>query len=179
MSISERALANATPAPVKKPRPKELCPTCRQVVPHPRSYERHKVLFALLKPALYYWPESETFQPNDTEHLRARLLVQVGWRDSEDLHISGAGNSRKRTMDLTLAFLNRKRPKPPVHWEQLADGIRVFWPRSVSYNKCTEDQFKKILNKVTEVIENTIGVPVEQMRREYKLAVAEDHEDEV
>jgi hypothetical protein len=175
VSTAQKAIEARGVEPVRKPKAKEICPTCKQVVPHPRNYERHKVLWALLKPALYYWPESETFQPNDTEHLRARLLVQVGWRESEDLHISG-GNSRKRTLDVTLAFLNRKRPKPAVHWEQLPDGIRVFWPRSVAYNKCSEDQFKKILNKITEVIENTIGVSVEQMRREYKLAVAEDED---
>ena len=136
-SISERAIANATPAPVRKPRPKEICPTCKQVVPHPRNYERHKVLWALLKPAFYYWPdpEIEPFRPNDKEHLRAWLLVKAGWKDSEELHISG--NSKKHTMTVTLAFLNRKRPKPPVDYDELpTGGIRVYWPKSVSYNKC-------------------------------------------
>jgi len=176
MSISARAIAGSQPAPTRKPRPKEICPTCKQVVPHPRNYERHKALFGMLKPAFYYWPDPdvEPFRPNDAEHLRAWLLVKAGWRESEDLKISGT--SSKYATIMAMAFLNRKREKTAVHFEELKDGIRVYWPKSVAYNKCSEDQFKKVLTSVTEIVEDIIGVSVKEMRENYKRDVAEDHD---
>ena len=173
-SISARALAASNPQPqAKKPKPKELCPTCKQVVPHPRNYERHKALFGLLRPAFYYWPDPDVveFRPNDTEHLRSWLLVKAKWCEHEDLKISG--QSKKYAMIMAMAFMNRKRAKAAVDFEELPDGIRAYWPKSVAYTKCSESQFIKVINDVTEIVESIIGVDVKQMRENYKRDVAD------
>lgn len=179
MSIAAKAIAvrEAGEKP-KKPKGGEVCPCCKQPVAHPRNYERHKALFGLLRPAFYYWPDPdvEEFRPNNTEHLRAWLLVKAGWKESEDLKISG--QSKKYGMIMALAFMNRKRDKVAVDFEELPDGIRAYWPKSVAYNKCPEDKFKKVLTAVTEIVENIIGVDVKQMRENYKRDVADEHENE-
>jgi hypothetical protein len=176
VSTAQKAIEARGVAPVRKPKAKEICPTCKQVVPHPRNYERHKALFGMLKPAFYYWPdpEVEPFRPNDAEHLRAWLLVKAGWRESEDLRISGT--SSKYATIMAMAFLNRKREKTAVHFEEMKDGIRVYWPKSVAYTKCSEDQFRRVLTNVTEIVEEIIGVDVKTMRENYKRDVSEDIE---
>lgn len=178
MSISDKAIALRGEPKPKEVKAEKVCKECKQIIPHRRNYERHKALFGLLRPAFYYWPDPDVqeFRPNNTEHLRAWLLVKANWSESEDLKISG--QSKKYAMITALAFMNRKRDKVAVDFEELPDGIRAFWPKSVAYNKCSEDQFKKVLTAVTEIVENIIGVSIIQMRENYKRDVAEDVNDE-
>ncbi len=47
-----------------------------------------------------------------------------------------------------------------------AKSIREYRPKSIAWNKCKEDEFKRILDTASEIIETVIGVPVERMKRE-------------
>ena len=47
-----------------------------------------------------------------------------------------------------------------------AKGIREYTPRSIAFNKCSETQFKVILNTSVELIESIIGVSISALKRE-------------
>ncbi len=167
MSISEKAIAarGVQPEEPKAKAPK-VCPECHQKIPHPRNADRHRLFFALLKPTFAHWPESEDFQPIDTEDLRAHILIQIGWKTREEQKF--AGNSKKQILAGMTAFMNRKREKPIRLFEQIEDGVRGYAPKSIAWHRCTETQFKKILDDAAAYIESVIGVSVEQLKREYE-----------
>ncbi len=167
MSISEKAIAarGVQPEEPKAKAPK-ICPECHQKIPHPRNADRHKLLFAILKPAFSMWPETADFQPTDTEDLRAYLLIKVGWKTVEEVKI--AGGSKKQILAGMTAFMNRKREKPVKVFEQTDDGVKGYAPKSIAWHRCKESEFKTILEAVIAEIENTIGVPIEQLKREHE-----------
>jgi len=54
----------------------------------------------------------------------------------------------------------------PVHFKETKTGLRAYKAKSIAYSKCSEAEFKKILDKSIEIIESVIGVPVETLKRE-------------
>lgn len=54
----------------------------------------------------------------------------------------------------------------PVHFKETASGLRAYKAKSIAYSKCSEAEFKKILDKAVEIIETVVGVPIETLKRE-------------
>jgi LPS O-antigen subunit length determinant protein (WzzB/FepE family) len=54
----------------------------------------------------------------------------------------------------------------PVHFKQTKNGIRGYQAKSISYTKCTEDEFKRVLDQVVEIVETTIGVKINKLKLE-------------
>lgn len=137
-------------------------------MPHPRNRARHALLFAVLNPAFHHWPEQEDFQPQDTEHLRSWLLVEAGHCEVDDIKF--AGGSKAQMVGALTAFMNRQRGKTWIHYRQTADGIRALTPKSIAFRKCSEDAFKKVLERAIEIIELKTGVIIEDLKREHGRA---------
>lgn len=160
-TISQRA-AEIALQQMPKGREKH-CPTCGQLKPAPRNVERHKLFFAVLKPALEQWPEAFEFQPLSTEHLRAWLLYRVGHCTTRDLEIGGP--SKANAVAAVRFFLAGE--SQSKFYTSTAKGIREYTPKSIAFHKCSESQFKTVLDAAGALIESIIGVPIEALKREH------------
>jgi hypothetical protein len=158
VTISERATAGIGH---NKP-PANICPCCGQEKPSPRNAERHKLFFAILKPALEQWPHGAVFEPISTEHLRAWLLYKSGWCNIRELEIGGP--AKKSAIAAVRYFLDDK--DRYRFFTDTARGIREYTPKSIAWNRCKEAEFKRILDESGALIESIIGVPIEQLKRE-------------
>ena len=163
MTTSERAAALLKPRP---PKPTEVCPTCRQILASPRNRERHNLLFAILDPAFNMWPHQHEFCPLNTEDLRYFLLCEAGWCDKD--YIEFAGKNPRQIVYAITAFMNKHRDRKGVQYRATDKGIKALLPKSIAWNKCREHQFKPVLTAIVEYLEITLGVTVEQLKREHK-----------
>jgi hypothetical protein len=159
MTISERATAaighNRPPA--------NICQCCGQEKQSPRNEARHKLFFAILPKAFENWPEQYAeFQPLSTEHLRKWLIYKAGWCTMRELAIEGPN---KRIVVTALKFFLES-GNQETFYTTTAKSIREYRPKSIAWNKCREDDFKRILNTASEIIESVTGVPIENMKRE-------------
>ena len=157
MTISSRATAGIGH---NKP-PDRVCKCCGQEIPAPRNRERLAAFFCILKPAFEQWPSAHDFQPLCTEHLRAWLTVEAGWCTVKDLDISGP--AKQHAAAALRYFFDGDDYR---FWAMTARGIRERKPKSIAFRKCREDDFKKVINTASEIIESVIGVPIESLRRE-------------
>lgn len=166
-SISQKAIVARGLEPPRESKAEKVCPECNQLIPHPRNAARHRLFFAILKPAFQHWPESAPWQPTDTEDLRAKLLTEVGWCEVEELKF--AGTSKKQMLTALAAFMSKKRKKQPRRFEATEDGMKAYCPKSIAWTvRCSDEDFKKILDDAIAFIEATIGTTVEQLRREHE-----------
>ena len=159
MKLSERATAGIGH---NKP-PDRVCKCCGQELPSPRNAERHKLFFAILPKAFESWPSTyEEFQPMSTEHLRKWLIYKAGWATMRELAIEGPN---KRVVVAALKFFLES-GNHETFYTTTSKSIREYRPKSIAWNKCREDDFKRILNTASDIIESVIGVPVESLKRE-------------
>ena len=170
-SISKRALAGTGN---NHPRPKRVCKSCKQKLPSPRNLQRLALLFAILEPALTQWPEDYEFQPQSTEHLRAWLLCKAHWAETRDLEIGGP--SKSHAIRAVQYFMDSG--KGWKFYKPTSKGIREYTPKSISFGKCREAEFKAVLNSITEILESIIGVPVEALIKERSAHFAEVQQGE-
>ena len=162
MKISEKATAGIGH---NRP-PEKVCKCCGQALPSPRNRERHNLFFAILGPALAQWPESHSFQPMSQEHLRAWLLVEAGWCTTRDLEIGGP--SKQHAANALRFFMDSA--DGHRFFSMTAKGIRERKPKSIAWGKCREAEFQTIMNTSAQIIEEAIGVPIEQLKRETEKA---------
>ena len=158
MKLSERATAGIG----ERPKPEKTCKTCGQPLPSPRNRDRLAAFFCMLKPAFAQWPETHPFQPMSEEHLRSWLTVEAGWCTTRDLEIGGP--SKQHAANALRYFIDAG--DGHRFFSMTAKGIRERRPKSISFRKCTETQFKAVINTASEIIEGVIGVPIESLRRE-------------
>ena len=149
----------------------DACDKCGQKLPHPRNEARHKLFFAVLKPAMKQWPESAEFQPEDVDHLRSFLLCKSGHCTYNDLSMDVANApgmiaAMKAFMEANISGSSKR-----VHFKQIKTGLRAYTPKSIAFTKCSEADFKVVLDKSIEIIVATIGVPIEQLKREAEREV--------
>lgn len=168
MSISQKAIVLRGEPKPQVSKPDKVCKECGQRLPTPRYRARHDLLFAVLKPAHAHWPETAPWQSTDLEDFRARLLIEVGWCTAEDLHFSGT--SPKQIMAAFAAFTSLPRKKPFKKFEELPNGgFRCYAAKSIAWTReCPEEKFKIILTDVIDFVENVIGVPVADLKREHE-----------
>ena len=143
------------------------CEKCGQKIPHPRNQARHNLFFAVLVPAFKHWPESHEFQPEDTEHLRGWLLAKAGHCTFKEIDIGDA--VPEAMLPIMTAFVNsthRIAGAKSRFLKATKKGLRAYEPKSIAYDKCDEDTFKKILDLSIEIIETTIGVKIEKLKAE-------------
>jgi hypothetical protein len=162
-TISQRAQRVMGPKPAK---PEEVCPTCRQKVPHPRNRQRHNLLFAFLPAAVQHWPDTHEFQPKDAEDLRYYLLNAAGHCDYD--HMKLDSTDPKALAAAMQSFMNRHRDKKGVHYRVGGLTMKAFIPKSISFNLCKEEVFGEVLQKCIDIVEVVIGVSIEQLKYERK-----------
>jgi hypothetical protein len=165
ISNAEKALAVAPGSPNGG----QTCPTCGAPKRH-RSDQSHRLLFAVIAEAFRQWPASAEFQPEDAEHLRAYLLVKARHFDKLDVRCKNADAiSLKTQLDAVIrAFCDGKPPLMHAYpW-----GLRIFKPRSISYAAADRKIFNAVSEAVFQIIENAIGVKIEDLKREAQREAA-------
>ncbi len=131
------------------------CPLSQQ-----RSSDDHRRFFALVNAAFTHWPEQHDFRPDNAEHLRAWLLCKAGYRKTtmietdEPAATVASIEAAFRAAD-TYAFV---RP--------YGDGVAVYSPKSLAWDKLDQKKFWPIRDEVTAVIEDVIGVKADELLKQ-------------
>lgn len=132
-----------------------------------RSQPHHRKFFATIDAAFNQWPDGDEFQPENADHLRQFLEVSAGHRKFQDFPITEENASQVADMMVMFAeAIDGKKVFP-----RFGNGVvRLYWADSVSWSKLGHKQFCDVVKPVFDIIENTIGVPVDQLTRENKQA---------
>ena len=139
-----------------------LCAKCPMKLQ--RSSEDHRRFFALVNAAFTHWPEQHEFTPDNAEHLRAWLLCKAGYRKTtmietdEPAATVASIEAAFRAAD-TYAFV---RP--------YGDGVAVYSPKSIAWDKLDQKKFWPIRDGVTAVIEAVIGVNADELLKQTERA---------
>lgn len=142
--------------------PLENCPGCGLVLKENRSHRHHRFYFKAIDCALLQWPESHAFQPDNADHLRAWLQVRIGHHDM----ICQENDGDLLTMaDFAGKVLDKARTSKSSGFIETGpdNTLIVKFPRSINWSQVTQAQFQPIAQKVFDLIEAEIGVPVEQL----------------
>jgi hypothetical protein len=140
----------------------------RQLEPQ-RSYADHNMFWAIVTAACKNWPESHPFQPHGVnekariENLYGWLLVEVGYVDVGDVQSHEVHSIH---VGLTAARRTQKRGRP-LHYWRLApteSGWQLITPRSLSKDAAGKRLFEDVRSQVYEVIEVTLGRPIESLK---------------
>jgi hypothetical protein len=141
------------------------CPECGALLNAPRSHKHLGALFVFIKHAFENWPESHEFQPDNTEHLRAWLLVKAGHRAPQ--HVFRFAN--KRELQIVMGFVQEEmrvdRARGVYGWPVIQDGgLVIVRPKSIAFNKLSEKAFCKISDGVFKVILDETGIGFEEWK---------------
>ena len=144
------------------------CPACGETKTR-RGDAHHRLFFAVIAKAWDSWPESAKFQPETPEHLRSYLLIKAGHFDKLDIRCDNPDAISLE--DQLRVIIKTVSDKPPLmHSYQW--GVRVFWPKSISYAACDRRTFNEVSTKVFEILETMLGVPIETLKKEAEREAA-------
>lgn len=136
-----------------------VCDACGQPIRSVRNAARHRLFFAVLRPAFVQWPEAHPFRPLNPEHLRSWLLVQAGWCDVAELTL--VSSAFASTVGRVLQyFMSDTR----VFFEVRGARVRKLTPKSIAFNACREVQFEQILQQCIDIIETVTGSSIDQLK---------------
>ena len=111
----------------------------------------------------------DIFLPHDTEDLRYYILCKVGWCNTYLIEMI-PGNKRQNIAAMS-AFIVAHRDERGAQFKVHERGVLAAIPKSIAFNKCGEEKFKKVLDAAIEYIETRLGVTVEQLKREAKNVI--------
>lgn len=130
-----------------------------------RSVPQHRRLFGLVAAAFEQWPHDTEFKPNDTEHLRAWLLVQAGHFDEDE--IDPQGIPVNLAGPLLAAFMRRK---GRYGWAFARGGkLYVRTAKTIEFQSLPHKEACKLFDEVGFVVEKIIGIKPDvllKMRRQ-------------
>lgn len=133
----------------------------------PRSSPHHRKFFGVIAAAFTQWPESHEFQPEDEDHLRQWLEVAAGHRAHQDFPITEENAPQVADMMVHFATaIDGKKVFP-----RFGNGVvRLYWAESVAWSKLSQSDFNRVSKPCFDIIENVIGVPVDELRKKTEMA---------
>jgi hypothetical protein len=146
------------------------CPECGAILTKIRSPQDHRRFFALINRAFEHWPDHE-FRPSTSEHLRAWLLVSVGYYDAQPIPLNEEMAQNPHLLALArltveaavaAAFRDRDYAFP----EFTDNGCEIRRPKSINWETLDQKSFGKIREAVEDAIEAAMGVTADQLLRE-------------
>lgn len=147
------------------------CPHCGAILTKVRSPQDHKRFFAIIHRAFEHWPETHEFRPANEDHLRAYLLVSVGYFDVQTIPLDAelAQNPHlltlaKLTVEATMAAALRDRDYAFPRFS--AAGCEILRAKSINWQTLDQRAFGPIREAVEDFIEAALGVPAETLLRE-------------
>lgn len=145
------------------------CAHCGSPLRH-RSDTHHRLFFSVIQRAFENWPESAKFQPSDAEHLRSFLLIKAGHFDKLDLRCDNPDAISLE--DQLRAIIKTTSGDKPSLMHTYEWGVRIFWPKSISYAAADRKIFNEVSAKVFEILEAQLGVNIETLKREAEREAA-------
>jgi hypothetical protein len=127
------------------------------------------MFFSVIARAFDSWPESAKFHPESAEHLRSFLLIKA--QHFNKLDVECENPDAMNLEDQLRAIIKAVTDKPPL-MHTYPWGVRIFWPRSISYAAADRKVFNEVSEKVFEIIESILGVPIETLKREAEKEAA-------
>lgn len=131
-----------------------------------RSNPHHRFYFGLIKAAFECWSEAHDFQPDDVAHLRKWLQAKAGYVDRETIDFSVyANDEQRRTLSaaLELAFKAERRNGVYVWVRPIRSGIVILRPRSIAFDRLSEEEFREVSANVIAVVERETGISVDDL----------------
>jgi hypothetical protein len=139
------------------------CPQCGfdQGHNHKRSNPDHRRLFALIREAYQHWPETHPFEPQNAEHLRKWLIVTAGpeWRNARQTWLTNDEATRR---------IVKEAKKDSLDSFAIGDGttLAMCSPKSIAFHEMSQDEFGRLRDAITDVIEQSIGCTVADLMQE-------------
>lgn len=126
-----------------------------------RGHKDHGMFWAVMRRAFDNWPEDHAFKPESPDHLYGWILIEIGYSECTEVE----------TDDKSIAIAVAKAiygvTKREIHCMRVfgtSTGVRVCVPQSGDYAHAGKKKFEDMRSAVYEVIENTIGVRIEELK---------------
>jgi len=127
-----------------------------------RSSEEHGLLFGVIGLAFDNWPEQHGFKPDDPEHLRAWLAIEVGHCERFEADAS-AFTSPTEAIALARFFCGGRRDFRAFRND---DKLIILRPRSISEREITVTEFRDVAARMYDLIEAITGITPEIYKAE-------------
>lgn len=147
------------------------CPHCGCDVDVPtRSGRQHRRFFKMIAAAYQNWPEAHAFQPDDSEHLRAWLLVKAGWSVSQTFSIDKVDDADMPAVSKSLVGIMLGFGRPA--WFKVSDNgtITGHMAKSISYPVMGHQDACRVFSDVESIVEGIIGASIDDLLKEAKEA---------
>ena len=134
-----------------------------------RSSPQHRRFFAIIKAAFDQWPISYEFQPDNPEHLRKWLICRAEFRTSQTIQLEWADGQPALTELAVLAMreaLGVAGAYAFVRPNTEGGKVAIFQAKSIAHDQMGPHEFGVLSDAVGDIIEEIIGVPVDQLERE-------------
>ena len=151
-----------------------VCPHCGGLIEaeppkKQRSLPQHRRFHALCAAAYHAWLETDQeFRPHSVDHLRHFLTVQAGRFDVKK-QARILSTDPGKVYALMKAFLAHS-DDDKLFIELDGNLLIEKKAHSIAYDSMAQDEFNRLVNDVTEIIENAIGVDAEKLLRETRDA---------
>ena len=145
------------------------CPVCDTELPmkggKSRSLEQHRRYFAIIKAAFQHWPDRDKFTSEN--ELRKYLQLCAGYGTVvAEIPLSGINKEVARFIATQAIKAAGEYAMPVIR----GDNLRIIKPSSIAFDKMKHDDFCRLSDDVSAIIENTIGVKVDDLIRETEHA---------
>lgn len=140
----------------------EHCPECGyspKKNAKPRSVPQHRRFFALIKAAMYHWPESHGFKPTSEDHLRKWLTAKAGHRTIQTIDTEGMSVAQ------ATAAISAQVGKSGPWTIHCHAGTRFYsiTPDSIDFDSLPHLAACALFDDVAEIIEVETGIRCDEM----------------
>lgn len=145
------------------------CPSCGcEFDTKKRSSPDHRRLFALIAAAFSQWPEGHSFQPANSEDLRAWLICKAGpdWREATPILLGEDADAATRAMFRMGIEAAVRAAHGKAFVIPFGVGVAVVTPKSMSFSKMSQSEFSRLRDAISDVIEAELGCKIDQLTRE-------------
>jgi len=138
------------------------------VDPKHRSTKEHRLLFAIIRRAAEQWPHPLEGGSIDEQAAWLRGWLEVEAGHTEQIDIEGAENLTVPVVKSAKAFLRGSTGY--LRMVRIPGGLRIIRPASIKYEEMGKKDFQALADRIYEIIEVEIGVPVAQLKKERDAA---------
>jgi hypothetical protein len=143
------------------------CPHCGcEVEAKKRSAPDHRRLFAIINNAFAQWPEGHDFQPDNSEHLRAWLIAKAGWREATPIALPENATDAMQVLFRLSIEAAIKAAGGTAFVVPYRRGVAVVRPKSMAFSEMSQQEFSKLRDAITDILEATLGCKVEELTKE-------------
>ncbi len=137
----------------------------RVKVDKPRRRKHHNFFFATILNYYDNWPDTNSFQPENEEHLRAWATCKAGYRDILGERLHHDEGDVHRMADFIEKALQRSREK--YSFVTIHNGSLVLLsPKSIAFDTLDQTAFAPIADRIFDVLEQESGIPIATMMAE-------------